>query len=100
MNGPRYVSIEEAAQAVGVAAKTLRNWVSLRILTDGLNGTADHGLRRIRHMTRIELPVFCAAIERGELSSPARPRLRVKRSSRRRATNGSDRTAGGARGVT
>jgi len=79
MNGPRYVSIDEAAQAVGVAAKTLRNWVSLRILTDGLNGITDHGLRRIRHMTKIELPVLCAAIERGELSSPARARQTRRR---------------------
>lgn len=59
----QYVTIEEAAQAVGIAPKTLRNWVSLRKLTEA------HGLRRIGSRTNIELPILCEAIARGNLAS-------------------------------
>jgi hypothetical protein len=59
----KYVTIEEAAEAVGIAPKTLRNWVSLRKLTEA------HGSRRIGSRTNIELPILCAAIAQGKFAS-------------------------------
>ena len=58
---PKYVTIEEAARMVGLAKQTLHNWVSQGRLTP------EKGLRRLGRRTNIELPIFIAAIERGEI---------------------------------
>jgi hypothetical protein len=58
----KYVTIQEAAEAVGISPQTLRNWVSLRKLTEA------HGLRRLGSRTNIELPILCAAIAQGNLA--------------------------------
>jgi hypothetical protein len=57
----KFVSLGEAARAVGYQFKTLHNWISGAVLR------REHGLVNVRGRWRVNLAWFLEAFEKGEL---------------------------------
>jgi hypothetical protein len=60
-DGPRFVTLAEAARRVGYQPKTLSNWISAGVLR------REHGLTKVRGRWRVNLTRFLEAFEKGEL---------------------------------